>query len=76
MENWGSVAGLLVAAIGEGWCFLLNGLSFLAVIAGLLAMRLPPRASVQPEPALRGIKRGGSRLLLRLVRRHRLFQVV
>jgi MFS family permease len=35
------VAGLLVATLGEGICFLANGLSFLAVIAGLLAMRLP-----------------------------------
>ncbi|OIQ89162.1 enterobactin exporter EntS [mine drainage metagenome] len=35
-----AVAGLLVAALGEGWCFLLNGLSYIAVIAGLLAMRL------------------------------------
>lgn len=35
------VAGLLVAYLGEGVCFLINGLSFLAVIAALLAMRLP-----------------------------------
>ena len=33
---------LLVAAVGEGVCFLLNGVSFLAVIGCLLAMRLPP----------------------------------
>ena len=37
-----AVAGLLVAALGEGICFLLNGISFLAVLAGLLAMDLPP----------------------------------
>ena len=36
-----AVAGLLVAAVGEGVCFLLNGVSFLAVIGCLLAMRLP-----------------------------------
>ncbi len=36
-----AVAGLLVMAIGEGWCFLLNGASFFAAIAGLLMMRLP-----------------------------------
>ena len=36
-----AVAGLLVAAFGEGVCFLLNGVSFLAVIGCLLAMRLP-----------------------------------
>lgn len=39
-----AVAGVLVAAVGEGWCFALNGVSFLAVIASLLAMRLPPSA--------------------------------
>lgn len=36
------IAGLLVAALGEGVCFLLNGVSFLAVIGGLLAMRIAP----------------------------------
>jgi predicted MFS family arabinose efflux permease len=36
------IAGLLVAAVGEGTCFLLNAVSFLAVIGCLLAMRLPP----------------------------------
>ena len=35
-----AVAGLLVATVGEGWCFLVNSLSYLAVIGGLLAMRL------------------------------------
>jgi len=37
-----AVAGVLVARIGEGWCFLANGLSYIAVIVGLLLMR-PPR---------------------------------
>src|SRR5207248_5717551 len=32
------VAGLLVAAVGEGMCFAINGLSFMAVIGSLLAM--------------------------------------
>ncbi len=35
-----AVAGILVAALGEGMCFLLNGLSFIAVIAGLLMMNV------------------------------------
>ncbi len=35
-----AVAGVLVATLGEGLCFLLNGLSFLAVIAGLLLMKI------------------------------------
>src|SRR2546427_205748 len=42
-----SVAGLTVAAVGEGWCFLINGVSYLAVIAGLLMMRVP-RTARQP----------------------------
>lgn len=33
-------AGMLIAAAGEGWCFLLDGVSYLAVIASLLAMRI------------------------------------
>ncbi len=36
-----SVAGLLMVRVGIATCFLLNGLSFLAVIASLLLMRLP-----------------------------------
>lgn len=35
-----AVAGVVVAAVGEGWCFLLNGLSYVAVIGALLGMRL------------------------------------
>jgi MFS family permease len=36
-----AIAGILVASIGEGWCFFANGVSFIAVIAGLLLMRVP-----------------------------------
>lgn len=46
-----AVAGILVAAIGEGWCFAANSVSFLAVIASLAAMRLPP---FRPHPATTG----------------------
>jgi MFS family permease len=35
------IAGFVIAYIHEGWCFFLNGVSFLAVIAALLAMRMP-----------------------------------
>jgi len=35
-----ALAGVLIAAFGPGWCFALNTLSFLAVLAGLLAMRV------------------------------------
>ena len=37
-----AVAGLLLAVVGEGTCFLINGFSFLAVILSLTAMRIPP----------------------------------
>ena len=36
-----AIAGFLMAGVGLTLCFLLNGLSFIAVIAGLLMMRLP-----------------------------------
>ena len=43
-----AVAGLVVAAVGEGWCFLLNGISYVAVIGALLMMRIdaPPPGRV------------------------------
>jgi len=48
-----AVAGFLMARVGMTWCFLLNGLSFIAVIVGLLLMRLPE--FVPPaEPASTG----------------------
>ena len=48
-----AVAGLLLAAVGEGWCFLLNGLSYIAVITGLLLMKLPARQqALHPHAAL------------------------
>ena len=36
-----ALGGALLAVVGAGWCFLFNGVSFLAVIAGLMAMRVP-----------------------------------
>jgi MFS family permease len=38
-----SVAGLVIAAVGEGYCFLIDGFSYMAVIASLLAMRVALR---------------------------------
>ena len=37
-----AVAGLVVGAYGEGWCFLLDGFSYFAVIASLLFMQIKP----------------------------------
>lgn len=44
-----SVAGFVIAAAGEGWCFLLNALSFLAVIGAYLRMRVAPRPPAPRE---------------------------
>jgi MFS family permease len=54
-----AVAGLLVASIGEGWCFFANGVSYLAVIAGLLLMKLePPRLADRSASPLDHIAEG------------------
>jgi len=37
-----AIAGLVIGVVGEGWCFLIDGVSYLAVIASLLMMRLKP----------------------------------
>ena len=41
-----AIAGILVASIGEGWCFFANGVSYIAVIVGLMLMRVQQR----PKP--------------------------
>jgi MFS family permease len=47
-----AVAGVLVARLGEGWCFFANGVSYIAVIAGLMMMkvRAPARVSAKTSP--------------------------
>ena len=47
-----SIAGILVASFGEGWCFFANSVSYIAVIAGLLLMKVParPRAAESVSP--------------------------
>ena len=39
-----ALAGITIAAVGEGYCFLIDGLSYFAVIASLLAMKIEGRA--------------------------------
>ena len=49
-----AAAGLLIAKVGEGYCFLVDGVSYFAVIASLAAMRLatlPPRTGVRESVA-------------------------
>ena len=54
-----SIAGIFISLLGEGMCFLLNGISFFAVIIALLAMEMKP---VKREPGktqiLKGLKEG------------------
>ena len=47
-----AVAGILVARIGEGWCFFANAVSYIAVIIGLMLMKVhaPARVSAHTSP--------------------------
>lgn len=40
-----AAAGLLISAVGEGWCFLINGLTFVGVLLALIIIRVPQRIS-------------------------------
>jgi MFS family permease len=42
-----SIGGVIIAAVGEGWCFTIDAVSYLAVIASLLAMRLAAKPVVK-----------------------------
>jgi MFS family permease len=54
-----AIAGITIAAVGEGYCFLIDGLSYLAVIASLLAMRVEHAvASKAPSSMLVQMKEG------------------
>jgi len=54
-----ALAGILIAAVGESVCFLINALSYAAVLAALAAMRLAPKARTQRHPpVLEGLKEG------------------
>ena len=54
-----AIAGVVIAATNEGICFLLNGLSFLAVLAALLTMKIKSqKIENQPSNPLRGLKEG------------------
>jgi len=54
-----AVAGVAYALVGPAWCFTINGLSFLAVIAALAAMKLKPfEARVRSTSALQDLREG------------------
>jgi len=53
-----SVAGVLITHYGEGVCFAVNGVTYLAVIAALGAMRLAPRVVAHKDHVLRALGEG------------------
>jgi MFS family permease len=53
-----AAAGLILAAWGAVWCFGVNGASFLAVLAGLLLMRIPPAVKTADEEPIRQVRDG------------------
>src|SRR5262245_8670724 len=56
-----AIAGFAIALVGEGVCILINGLSYIAVLAALFAMRLKPRIlHPHTEPMISQIREGFS----------------
>ena len=56
-----SVAGLIIAGVGEGYCFLIDGFSYIPVIASLLAMHLIRQHSEKPRnPLFQELREGWS----------------
>jgi len=53
-----AIAGVVVAAVGEGWCFFANAVSYIAVITGLLVMRVPVRPIARPQSMLAHVLEG------------------
>jgi MFS family permease len=54
-----TIAGFLIASFGEGMCFLLNAISYVAVIAALLMMKISPYINnKKKEKVLEGLKEG------------------
>lgn len=56
-----AVAGVLITAVGSGWAFLFNGLSFIAPITGLLLMRTAELSTPERVPRSKGQLREGLR---------------
>ncbi len=54
-----SLAGLIIAASNEGWCFTIDGVSYIAVIVSLLAMRIPPGEDQRESGSLAAQMREG-----------------
>jgi MFS family permease len=54
-----AIAGFAIVLVGEGWCFFLNGLSFIAVLVALWMMRIEPtKSKPKDESPLRSFVQG------------------
>ena len=62
-----SIGGLVIGAVGEGWCFALDALSYVAVIASLLLMRLVARPRPRRDTRMREELAVGFRYVTRFV---------
>jgi len=54
-----SIAGIILAALGTGWCFLLNTISFAGILVTLMFMKIPKGKITEPENSpLKDLKEG------------------
>jgi MFS family permease len=53
-----SLAGLVIAATNEGWCFFIDGVSYIAVIASLLMMRVKPEEQYHGATMIEQLRQG------------------
>ena len=60
-----AVAGILIASVGEGWCFMINAASFVAVVGSLMTMDRSMLAPSPPTARARGQLREGFRYVAR-----------
>ncbi|MEO9175271.1 MAG: MFS transporter, partial [Gaiellales bacterium] len=60
-----AIAGVLIATVGEGWCFMLNSLSFVAVVFSLISMDRSMLRPTIPTPRSKGQLRDGFRYVAR-----------
>jgi MFS family permease len=54
-----AIAGIVIAALGEAWCFLIDGVSYFAVIASLMMMRIEPLEIQRKAKSMMGQMREG-----------------
>lgn len=62
-----SIGGILIAVVGEGWCFMLDAVSYLAVIASLVAMRVDREAPARTNTHMLDELREGFRYVSRFL---------